>query len=141
MPKTSNNTTLTQWLQMCFDCRPLLDCWGVWQSIGTEHLGYKTSWIAINNRNRTATVFLTEDELMLIDKALTKISKQDFETIKLKFIQRMSDKQMMQYFGLKSHSRITAKLAGAVKAFDVAIRFVLSEQQAAAAVQKGNRLV
>ncbi len=110
-------TTLKDWLINNFSLEPVLTCWAAWQNMDTPRLGYKTM---LKGAYHTKTIWLSEDELMLVDKTLCKVKQENntlFKTILMRFVDHNTYQDIARNLGFTSPSAGQAKVIDAVKSF------------------------
>lgn len=102
------------------DADRLLCCWALWVKTAEEHLGYKSPSYAISNKSNSSCIWLNDDELEMIDKAVGKVREHSlelFNSLVWRYVKRNTLRQMAKALKVKSTNAVYTCLARATEDF------------------------
>lgn len=102
------------------DADRLLCCWAQWVRTAEEHLGYTSPSYAILNKTSSSCIWLNDDELELIDKAVGKVREHDkelFNSLLWRYVNRKPLRQMAKALKVGSTNAVYTLLARATEDF------------------------
>lgn len=91
------------------DADALMSCWGVWALTAQDRLGYTKPKYGLNITNSTKCVWLNDEELEIIDKAMAILRGRNsyfFKALRCRFVYGLSLRGIAKQMQLESTNKV-----------------------------------